>query len=448
MMQDTDFDKVFARLRQEFQGKTAREIKERGLSWYPEQEISLDAEHSTGLAPLRDLLKSLSQNRDPRRRTKLYSDTPFVGSLMVGMKKALREILRPYSNMILSRQADFNASLVQLLDAIMEKLESSEDDLRQTRNQLEEGQGELWKNLNSIREAHDQLLHGIISDLRLINEKLSSNLPKIDTLYYERLALKNDIEKLLSQPDRASQARAESGVEGDKKRKPLDDSSYYLFEEYYRGDSASLSVKQSEYLKYFKGKRRVLDVGCGRGEFLGLLRANGIEGLGVDSNPLMVQSCKEKGLSAECDDLANYLARIEDGSLGGVFCSQVIEHLQEEEITRFIRLSWQKLESGAVILVETLNPLSLIAMARHFYKDLTHAKPLHPDTLSFLLERSGFRNAQIRFMTPVADADSLKTIDNSGDPAKAEYARTFNENVRKLNDILFGYQEYIAIAQK
>ncbi|MBI5118737.1 class I SAM-dependent methyltransferase, partial [Candidatus Poribacteria bacterium] len=328
MMQDIDFEKVFARLRQEFQGKTAREIKERGLSWYPEEEILLDAEHSNSLAPLRDLLKSLSQNHDPRRRTKLYSDAPFVGSLIVGVKKALREIMRPYSNMILTRQADFNASLVQLLAAIMEKLKDGENDLKQTRSQLEGGQGELWKNMNSTREAHDQLLQGIVADLRLINEKLGSNLPKIDTLYYERLALKNDIEKLLSQPERALLAQAQGGVEGNKKRKPLDDSSYYLFEEYHRGDSASLSIKQSEYLKYFKGKRRVLDVGCGRGEFLGLLRANGIEGLGVDSNPLMVQSCKEKGLSAECDDLTNYLARIEDGSLGGIFCSQVIEHLQ------------------------------------------------------------------------------------------------------------------------
>jgi O-antigen chain-terminating methyltransferase len=144
------------------------------------------------------------------------------------------------------------------------------------------------------------------------------------------------------------------------------------------------------YLPYLPKKGRILDLGCGRGEFLDLLRENGLEGGGVDLNSLMVEACRDKGLPCEKGDLLEKLASEPDGALAGIFSSQVIEHLTPAQLGRLVDLARRKLDPGGVLILETVNPLSVFALVQVFYLDPTHQKPVHPQGLKFLLEDAGF----------------------------------------------------------
>lgn len=418
-LSEPNVEEIFSRLRNEFQ-KTEADRSEAGrLDWYPEDDILLEDEKLNELHALHEILKSLLKDRDPRIGASLFSTRPYVGKVIVLVKRVVRRILRPYSSMILSRQADFNASLLRLLDAMMEKW-------LQNRAAIES----LDQQLVQLRDAHNE------------------HTPRIDALYYERLVLKRNMERLLEGGIRPAASDAPLAVDAFAREQTLDDGSYYLFEGFHRGDSKSIAEKQTEYCAFFEGKDEVLDVGCGRGEFLALLRDRGIKASGVDSNQVMVEECKQNGFTVVCADLIEHLKGVEDGRYGGIFSSQVVEHLSASVIARFISLAAQKIRPGGVIVVETLNPLSLAGFAEYFYKDPTHVTPVHPETLSFLLKSSGFKNVRTEFRSPTEKEKMLKKIPAAGTRGDNDDYTILNENIEKLNRVLFGFQEYAVIAEK
>ena len=155
---------------------------------------------------------------------------------------------------------------------------------------------------------------------------------------------------------------------------------YFLFEEKYRGSTDDIKQRQTVYLKYFKNCHNVLDIGCGRGEFLSLLKDNGITSKGIDINEEMVLYCKKSDLNVQKADVFTYLQSLEDKSLDGIFLGQVIEHLQPAELIALIKLSYDKLQYGSHFIAETINPSCLTAH-QWFYMDLSHVKLIHPQTI-------------------------------------------------------------------
>jgi len=435
---ENDVERIFSRLRDEFQKSGDRGGPRPGLDWYPEEEITLDEQKLEELHALRNVLGTLSKSQDPRIGVDLFSTRPVIGRLIVLLKRVVRRIMKPYSNMILSRQAAFNAALLHLLDQIVEKWMANRSAI-----------GSVDEQLIELREAHNTLIDGMLADIQSIKQRISEHAAKTDTVYYESLALKRDLEKILKGAGGVSGVSATSGADVSAPRESIDEGAYYLFEEFHREDSESLVEKQAEYFEFFAGKDNLLDVGCGRGEFLAFLKQRGIEARGVDSNRVMVESCRQKDLDVECADLIDYLAGIEDGTFGGIFCSQVVEHLPAEKIAAFIKLAWSKLRPGGTIVVETLNPLSLAGMTDHFYRDFTHKSPVHPETLAFLAESGGFKNVRIKYKSPPDSERLLHKLDSVGasdeDRSKCE---VLNENIEKLNSMLFGFQEYAVIAEK
>jgi SAM-dependent methyltransferase len=134
----------------------------------------------------------------------------------------------------------------------------------------------------------------------------------------------------------------------------------------------------------------VLDVGCGRGEFLDLLAERGIAGRGVDLNHEMAELCRARGLDVTEADAVGYLSGLPDASLGGIFAAQVVEHLEPGYLLRFLELAFHKLRPGGRIVLETLNPACWVAFFESYIRDITHRWPLHPDTLKYLVTASGF----------------------------------------------------------
>ena len=221
---------------------------------------------------------------------------------------------------------------------------------------------------------------------------------------------------------------------------------YVGFEDAFRGSPEAIRAGLAAYVPLFAGASHVLDVGCGRGEFLSLLRDAGITARGIDLNEAMVEVCRERGLEATAADALAYLDEQPDGSLGGLFAAQVVEHLQPGYLTRFLDTAFDKLRPGALIVLETINPACWFAFFESYIRDITHQRALHPDTLTFLLVASGFQQAEIRYSAPYPEHEKLQPIAPSHLPADA--AETLNANVEKINRLLFTHLDYAAIARR
>ncbi|MBI5837810.1 MAG: class I SAM-dependent methyltransferase [Candidatus Eisenbacteria bacterium] len=159
------------------------------------------------------------------------------------------------------------------------------------------------------------------------------------------------------------------------------------------GDEAGLRRTQRKYAERFAGRRRVLDVGCGRGFFLGLMRELGIGGAGIDMSEAMVEATRLAGFPVELSEGSAYLER-HPGEFDGIFASHVIEHIPAQEGERFIRLAARALAPGGRLIVITPRTLVMRSIASGFWRDLTHQRPYPLDLLEALCESAGLSVAE------------------------------------------------------
>jgi SAM-dependent methyltransferase len=245
---------------------------------------------------------------------------------------------------------------------------------------------------------------------------------------------------------------AERGVGRDRagagKAEPLFHFDYYWFESIHRGDRALIKRRQQPYLEYFEGRSNVLDVGCGRGEFLELMAEKGIGGYGIDIEADAVQYCVDSGLKAIEAEAISHLSSIPGESIDGVFISQVAEHMTPSELIELVGLAYMRMKPGGFVVVETPNPQCLLIFASFFYADLSHVQPIHPETMRFLLLSAGFRDVEIKLTNPVPRNQRLGKIVVQELPAGETWVNELNQNVDKLNSVLFSYMDYAAIAKK
>lgn len=170
--------------------------------------------------------------------------------------------------------------------------------------------------------------------------------------------------------------------------------SYRAFEEIFRGPEDLISERQRVYLDQIADHAPVLDAGCGRGEFLDILRETGVEAIGVDMDAGMVEHCRSKGHAAEQGNVNVYLERVEEGTLGAIFCAQVIEHMPASDLEHFLRLAQSRLRSDGLLIFETVNPHSVPAL-KAFWVDLSHQHPVFPEVALQLVRAAGFGSAYV-----------------------------------------------------
>jgi O-antigen chain-terminating methyltransferase len=207
---------------------------------------------------------------------------------------------------------------------------------------------------------------------------------------------------------------------------------YALFEERFRGSPDEISRAQRFYLDSLRGvPGPVLDAGCGRGELLRLLRAEGIAAVGVDSNPVSAGALRREGLSVEEGDAIARLEARPPASLGAVTAFQLVEHWPPGDAFRFLQAARRAVAPGGVLVAETINADSLSAL-RAFYLDPTHVRPWPPDGLRFLAEAAGFTDVRIVYRSPL---DASRRLEEK------------TENDRKLNALLFAPQDYAVIGR-
>jgi len=173
---------------------------------------------------------------------------------------------------------------------------------------------------------------------------------------------------------------------------------YMKFENKFRGSEKEIKERQKFYIDFFRDKQKfILDVGCGRGEFLELCEQAGIFAIGVDVNKGAVKMTQEKGLNAICGDVNTFLRENPNETISGIFSAQTVEHMKLNYLMDFLKLAYEKLEKHGIIILETLNITNKQGLNNYFL-DITHQTPLPPETLKFLMEEVGFKAVKIKMI--------------------------------------------------
>jgi O-antigen chain-terminating methyltransferase len=219
---------------------------------------------------------------------------------------------------------------------------------------------------------------------------------------------------------------------------------YLAFEARFRGAEAIVRDRQEVYRARLEGRRRVVDLGCGRGELLELMRDAGVSSYGVDTEPDFVDLVAEKGLEIRREDAVAHLEGLAAGAVDGIVASHVIEHMPPSVVARLVGAAAAALDEGGLLILETPNPESLLAGSINFHRDPTHLRPVHPETLAFLCESAGFSSVEILRLSPVPESERLPEHAPGDDPL----ARHVDAIAERLNGIIYGWQDYAVLAHR
>jgi 2-polyprenyl-3-methyl-5-hydroxy-6-metoxy-1,4-benzoquinol methylase len=218
------------------------------------------------------------------------------------------------------------------------------------------------------------------------------------------------------------------------------DSVYAAFEDVFRGSREEIKARQSVYLPLLQEhgvgspEMPVLDLGSGRGEWLELLREHNIQARGVDRDEMMIERCKLDNLEVIQADALSYLSSLPDLSQGAVTSFHMVEHIPFTVVLTMVDEILRVLKPGGIIIVETPNPQNILVGSHTFYLDPTHLKPLPSPMLRFFIEARGFCDVHVRELHPY--------------PETVHFPDDGKGVTRRLNDYLYGAQDYAVIGRK
>jgi len=263
---------------------------------------------------------------------------------------------------------------------------------------------------------------------------------RLQRLELDQRFLKQDI---MHRSGYASVGQTPSGeLPTTKAQKTSEQADWYLaFEASYRGTLADIEQRQRAYLPFVQhaipdpDSGLVLDLGCGRGEWLSLLHREGYQTLGVDSNPAMLQSARDQGLNVQQADLLQALRLCEPGSIAVLSAFQVVEHLPLAVLLEVFSEARRVMRPGGVLLLETPNPENLQVSSYSFWLDPTHQHPLPPPLLANLAQYFGFIDIHIERVSPWPQVPSAPSAEA---PPQAQ----------RLHQLLYCEQDYALIARQ
>ena len=362
---------------------------------------------------------------------RLAGDPPTDATLSRRLTWRIRKLIAR----VLGPQETFNAAVVEHIN--------STSGLQRALVQVASSVEEVTRYRESLA-ARERRMEATMATILAAQEELRAS---VGVLQQATQNIKREVGRLATTPSTGQGVAAAPTSPNVAAAAPdLDSHKYVGFEDEFRGSADEIRRRVAEYLPVYAGASDVLDIGCGRGEFLTLLREQGVSARGIDLNAAMVDVCREKGLDAHRADALTYLLAQPDGSVGGLFAAQVIEHLEPSYLTRLLDAAYDKLRPGAPIVLETINPGCWFAFFESYIRDLTHVRPVHPDTLKYLLIATGFQRVEIRYRAPYPSAEKLQPL--PANAALAESVEIINANVEKINRLLFTYLDYAAVGYR
>jgi O-antigen chain-terminating methyltransferase len=321
---------------------------------------------------------------------------------------------------------------------------------KKKREEIKQKLGEFNKTLEELIIAQDREWDAynnnhstsVFKSLEWKIGKLEAEYSNVKTLLVDFITLEASLQRLIDSIDRESADKEHTLKTLKESKERLSLYQYSDFEQRFRGNEQEVKEKLKRYLPIFSTADNILDVGCGRGEFLELLHEQGKKAVGIDISESMLRRAAEKSITCKKAAALEYLQQEKDNSCGGIFSAQVIEHLQPDYLRDVVRESYRVLTPNAPIVLETINPLSIFALSNIYFLDITHQKPLHPEYMRYLLESSGFSEVEIVYSDELNEEKLLEI-----DPQR-QTATEFNANVDKLNKILFAAPVYAVMGIK
>jgi len=371
-------------------------------------------------------------------------------------------------------QREFNANVVQTLNGFVELIDSElERQGREVDAHLQKFQGQFdafqtqlvafQAQIDAFQAQFDTFqthLHTIQSHIENRLEQVEPQVKAFELMLWtfdrrkeameiEQIRFNQKLEQILTvlrAPNKPHEAEIAALPEPERQN----DYRYLVFENQHRGSEQEIKERLNDYLSYFAESSRVLDIGCGRGEFLELLREQGIQGYGIDSNQHTIEYCRQKGLTVQQSDVFAHLNALPDGGLDGIFMAHVIEHFDARGMQQLLQACFEKLAPHKYFVIETPNPGSIYAFSHYFYKDVTHRNPLPPETLEFFVKCAGFQDVQIMYRHPFPAKYTLPLLDLQAvsQPELQLIGEHLNETIGRLNDVIYGYPDYSIVARK
>lgn len=300
------------------------------------------------------------------------------------------------------------------------KLQKFEDDIRAHTLQLKAA-NDKYEKLHKNRAVLQRKINDLLSNTKHQNIQIKRTIDNVVKVFAEG-SDNQKVEKLLEE------------------NLQINDSFLALFHDKFRGGRDQIKERVSVYVDYIKNARAglktkpVVDFGCGRGEWLEILKDENLNAYGVDSNKIMLEQCHQFGLDARQNDAIEYILSMKNSSAGAITAFHFLEHLQFENIVLFIDETVRVLRPGGVAIFETPNPDNVIVGTSSFYLDPTHIQPLPPVLLKYIAEMRGLSDVEIINLHPYSEEIKVKGDDE--------------ELVQRFNDHFYGHQDYAVIGYK
>jgi O-antigen chain-terminating methyltransferase len=344
---------------------------------------------SAKLESLRETLALLARIQSNPPVYRIHSHRALVGRLIDPIKRLIHWGARPYADVARERQDEWNAAASQ-----------------------------------AIRQA----LNHVTAELQRLNEALTRRVEGVD-------------DRVRAIENRSRFGDFMEAIPREKRLAALDRS---------RGDYDDIHMRQKVYVDYFRDlPGQMLDIGCGRGELLNMLRGEGIECWGIDTDPLMVEMTRSLGVHAVVNDAMSEMRTVKDGKLGGMFAAQVVEHMFPGDLLALLRETRRALAPGGVIVLETLNPASLGVLAKSYYRDIDHKQPIHPETLAQLLEQAGFAGVELHYLNPFREDERPPALPGAAAlGVTAEAHAALQRRFEMLDGLIYGMQDYYVVARQ
>jgi O-antigen chain-terminating methyltransferase len=350
--------------------------------------------------------------------------------------EAQREFAEALRDRLQSESEAFRDRLQSEAEALRDRLQSESEALRDRLRSEAAAREDLGGEVTA--QATSQALARERAEARVGQlERTLGRLKSASAQQAQRLSLLlQEARRRMPEPFDEEQLRSFA----EESRRQLDDL-LVAFEDEFRGSPDEVKERLHVYLPYLEEARvgtpddPILDLGCGRGEWLELVAEEGLSARGVDINRSLVRDCVQRKLDVVEGDVLDHLASVPDGALGAITGFHILEHLSLDAIIGVLDEAVRVLRPGGLAIFETPNPGNVLVGSHTFYFDPTHRSPLPARSLEFLAEARGLCQVEIMHLNPYPESDLIRQHPN-------------DELVERFNSLFFGARDYAVIGRK
>lgn len=344
-------------------------------------------------------------------------------------------------------QREVNFNILATLQQFIELNKKTLQQISLNFIELEQKLQSLESFFTNLERREEQKFQSLESSVTNLDEKSRSNEEKIKSLEQQVSYLQSELNQqkrlvtsfLEKEKQRLSESNEPKQLETIvEAQSHLLDAFYVAFEDKFRGSKEEIRDRQKVYLPYLAESQLnrendlILDIGCGRGEWLELLQDNGYRVKGIDLNQVMVEQCRARNLDTVEGDAIAHIKSLPDNSLGAITGFHIIEHVPFEVLISLFDEALRVLQPGGLVIFETPNPSNILVGSCNFYFDPTHRNPLPSEMIRFVAESRGLKSVEILDLNPVLDEEQLQKSDLP----------------KPLDRYFYGAQDYAVIGYK